>query len=198
MKAILSLLIQLSILAAAIAPFLVPYIIASTWFKWDDPFPVLSGFIGLGIGFYVFWRWIIYHQKIEEKVVTTLEDPLFGKVQCLRDTWETVLDVGGIKDLAISGNMQRPTPEQIESFQTITKQLTKFLTLSAEAARDVLGDKGESLSVADLVLESIWLDDKPAGSFSLTFDAPKFKNYLKWGLSVDFFSYEVENAEDLH
>lgn len=194
-----SLLFQIGILAAVIAPFLGPYLVVDLYLGLSQPLPELAGFTGLGLAFFLFFRWLRRQRQLEEEVIETFSDPILGEVICRRDSWEGTLDLGGsFGCIHVSGITPRPTVQQRSTASQLPERLSALLEASSEAARDVLGDEGRNVSPSDLVLESIFLDESVVGTFGMTFEVPRFKGFLRWGLSVDFDDYQVESAEALH
>lgn len=162
-----------------------------------QPWPPLAGFVGLGTAFLAFARWNNRELERERAITETLSDSILGDVTCYRDSWEASI-VGGSGTLLISGITPRPTDPQRQTTVEVISRLPGLLDASAEAARDVLGSEGADTVSADLQLESILVDESEVGTFSMTFEVPRFSQLLPWGLGVDFVDYRVESAEALH
>ncbi len=193
-----SLLFQIGFLLALVAPFLVPYLVMELYFGLKQPWPPLAGFVGLGLGFFAFAKWNKRELERELAVTEKLTDAVLGAVTCRRDSWEATIALEGTDALLVSGITARPTEEQRQTVLAVLQRITSLLDAAAEAARDVLGADGRDVVASDLVLESILVDEADIGTFSMTFEVPRFDQMLPWGLSVDFVDYRVECAEAIH
>lgn len=192
-----SLLFQLGFLVAVFAPFLVLYLVVDQYFGLKQPWPPLAGFAGLGLAFLAFARWNSRELERERAIVETLSNSILGEVTCRHDSWEATIAVES-GTLLVSGITPRPTDQQRQMTVAVIARFPSLLDASAEAARDILGSDGADVVSADLQVESILLDESEVGTFSMTFEVPRFSQLLRWGLGVDFVDYRVESAEALH
>ena len=163
------------------------------------PLPVVAGLVGFGLIFFLLIKWLRRESRLEEEVIERLSDPTLRTVLCRRDSWEAMIDLGGsIGCVSVTGFTYRPTDQQRLTASQLPKRISALLEASAEAARDVVGERVRGISASDLVIDSIFLDESMSGTFGMIFDLPRFKAELPWGLSVDFADYQVEAAEQVH
>lgn len=192
-----SLLFQLVFLVAVIAPFLAPYLVFDQYFGLNQPWPSLVGFVGLSVAFSLFAKWNSRELERENAIVETLSDSILGEVTCRRDSWEATIAMES-GTLLVTGITPRPTDQQRQTTVAVIARFPSFLDVSTEAARDVMGSDGADVVTFDLQVESIWVDESEVGTFSMTFEVPRFSQLLQWGLCVYFVNYRVESAEALH
>ena len=194
-----SLLVQLGILAVPIGVFLATWWICDSVFQLSPPFPLAIAVATLILGFFGFFWWMIALQKKEDKVLTTVEHPLFGTVKKKRKSWDASLTVPRIgTDIAISSyEGETPTKNQ--------EEIVRWLTESADSIREDLEGclddfDRETNSLPPrprkLVFESLLLDPNEPKTFCLGFDIEDAD--LPWGFSAFYTAGEIEEFTDNH
>ncbi|RBP47676.1 hypothetical protein DES53_101474 [Roseimicrobium gellanilyticum] len=206
MKGCLPSLVALVVVAAILATGLVPGYIASSIFGVENKGVMAITAGGIALALYGIYRWLIYLQDREKRVLSVLTDPVFGEVKQLRDHWEADQPISeGGEAVEIWGDALAPTSAQTSTFTNIRERWPALLALCVEAANNLIAsvyhnEKGPvpSVKAEQLNLKTVALDDGNIGDFTLMFELPSAVKLLPWGLDVTFENFVVVEASDNH
>jgi len=192
----LSLLVQLAVLAAIIAVFLVPYLIAFA-LGLPQPWPIVAAAATMGLGFFVLWRSMSRRIDSVARIRSTSRHKLLGEVRHRLDSWEASFRFdGGSGPIEVSGDQPEPTPGQLETFATIRTRWNEFVSRARKAVVEELDERAAATSGAiepSSVLRSS--DDRP-GAFTLCFTLTNDENSEPW--YVDHENFEITEVMEVH